>query len=149
MNERVNWKGYKYIIHDYDRNFCVITMRWVNVSDSDQGDFRRRWVVDKSLDIWVCEPLPNTVHWWHRYESGRHRFVWIWFGIGTNVLKFLFWAVGYTILERQTRRPPEIRKFCCQKWQSSWQIYHISYWYSLISKTLDKLLGWNVDWLID
>ena len=42
------WKESKSSIHDHDIDLCVTMVAWMEVQDSDWGDFRRRRAVDIS-----------------------------------------------------------------------------------------------------
>ena len=46
-------KGCELIIHDHDRDLWINVVGWVEVPDSDCGDFRRRRAVDISISL--CE----------------------------------------------------------------------------------------------
>ena len=45
----MEWKGCEPPIGDHDIDLCVTMVGWVNVPDSDRGDFGRRRVVDISI----------------------------------------------------------------------------------------------------
>ena len=47
-------KGYKLSIYDHDIDFCVTMVEWVDVTDNDRGDIRRRRAIDISNYICVC-----------------------------------------------------------------------------------------------
>ena len=44
----MEWKGCESIIHDHDSDLWVTMVWWVDVPDSDWGDFWRRCAVDIS-----------------------------------------------------------------------------------------------------
>ena len=43
-------KGRESSIHDNDIDFCVTMVWWLDVPDTDQGDFRRQ----RAVDIYIC-----------------------------------------------------------------------------------------------
>ena len=55
----MEWKGYESSIHDDDTDFCVTMVAWVDIPDSDQGDFSRRPAIHISVNLvgWVSWPL--------------------------------------------------------------------------------------------
>ena len=46
-------KRFESSIHDHDIDLCVTMVVWMDVSDSDWGDFRRRHAIDISSSIWM------------------------------------------------------------------------------------------------
>ena len=46
-------KGFELIFIDHDRNLWVTMVGWVDVPDSDWGDFKRWRAVDIS-SFWMC-----------------------------------------------------------------------------------------------
>ena len=66
-------KGCESFVHDHGIDFCVIIVRWVDVPDNDQGDFRRRRAVDISslfFHFWL-KSFKISVKQWGNYKRNH------------------------------------------------------------------------------
>ena len=71
----IECKGCELIIHANEHNFCVTMIGWVDVQDSDQGDFRHWYAVD------ISSCIKNTKHHMkiHLYYSLINVAGWTWY----------------------------------------------------------------------
>ena len=97
-------KGCESIIHDHDCDLWVIMVRWVDVPDSDWGDFRHRPAVDISsyllIHFWFSKSVRKKRHLLWAKNTMLMLSVYFWCGIRSVILQIQF--LGWIICSGQT-----------------------------------------------
>ena len=67
----MEWKGCELIIHDHGIDFCVTMVQWVDVSNIDRGDIRRRRAVNTSTLFYGLNDIDFSISYWI-YMPSKH-----------------------------------------------------------------------------